>query len=234
MDTINTRKRIEEDIALLKSMIYRMSGLASESLEKAVWALKNQDVEVARNVIADGDIIDELEEKLDAACMEFAARYQPLGEDLRVVVSVMHIAVDLERIGDYGENIAKAALSLSRLPQLKPLIDIPRMVEIIKEMLRLSMAAIDGHDGEMALKVFPLDDEVDDLERQIMRELLLLIMEKPERIEQSFNLMNVSRTLERAGDHATNVAERVAYMYTGRPVKAGSYRRRKTAQDDGN
>lgn len=229
MNTINTRKRIEEDLSLLKNMIYRMSGLASESLEKAVWALKNQDAEMARKVIADGDVIDELEEKLDAACMEFAARYQPLGEDLRVVVSIMHIAVDLERIGDYGENIAKVTLSLSKLPPLKPLIDIPRMVEIIKEMLRLSMTAIDTHDGETALKVFPFDDEVDDLEKQIMRELLLLIMEKPERIEQSFNLMNVSKTLERAGDHATNVAERVAYMYTGRPVKASSYRRKKMA-----
>ncbi len=229
MNTINTRKRIEEDLSLLKDMIYRMNGLASESLEKAVWALKNQDAETARKVIADGDVIDELEEKLDAACMEFAARYQPLGEDLRVVVSIMHIAVDLERIGDYGENIAKVTLSLSKLPPLKPLIDIPRMVEVIKEMLRLAMTAIDTHDGKTALKVFPLDDEVDDLEKQIMRELLLLIMEKPERIEQSFNLMNVSKTLERAGDHATNVAERVAYMYTGRPVKASSYRRRKTA-----
>ena len=219
MNTINTRKRIEEDLSLLKNMIYRMSGLASESLEKAVWALKNQDAELAQKVIADGDVIDELEEKLDAACMEFAARYQPLGEDLRVVVSIMHIAVDLERIGDYGENIAKVTLSLS----------IPRMVEIIKEMLRLSMSAVDNHDGEAALKVFPMDDEVDDLEKQIMRELLLLIMEKPERIEQSFNLMNVSKTLERAGDHATNVAERVAYMYTGRPVKASSYRRKKMA-----
>ena len=174
MNTINTRKRIEEDLSLLKNMIYRMSGLASESLEKAVWALKNQDAEMAQKVIADGDVIDELEEKLDAACLEFAARYQPLGEDLRVVVSIMHIAVDLERIGDYGENIAKVTLSLSRMPQLKPLIDIPRMVEIIKEMLRLSMSAVDNHDGEAALKVFPMDDEVDDLEKQIMRELLLL------------------------------------------------------------
>lgn len=229
MDVINTRKRIEEDLSLLKNMIYRMSGLAAESIERAVWALKNNDAEMAQKVIADGDVIDDLEEKLDAACMEFAARYQPLGEDLRVVVSIMHIAVDLERIGDYGENIAKVTLSLCKLPQLKPLIDIPRMVETIKEMLRLSMTAIETHDGEAALRVFPMDDEVDDLEKQIMRELLLLIMEKPERIEPSFNLMNVSKTLERAGDHATNVAERVAYMYTGRPVKASSYRRKKMA-----
>ena len=107
MATINTRKRLEEDLSALKNMIYRMGGMAAESVEQAVWALKNSDAELAQKVIDDGDLIDELEEKVDAGCMEFAARYQPLGEDLRVVVSLMHIAVDLERIGDYGENIAK-------------------------------------------------------------------------------------------------------------------------------
>ena len=139
----------------------------------------------------------------------------------------MHIAVDLERIGDYGENIAKAALDLSKKPQLKPLIDIPRMVEILKTMLSTAMEALDKHDGAAALKVFPYDDDMDDLDKQIIRELLLLIMEKPERIEQSLSLMSVSRILERAGDHATNVAERIAYMYTGRQVKASDYRRRR-------
>ncbi len=227
MDVINTRKRIEEDLSLLKNMIYRMSGLAAESIERAVWALKNNDAEMAQKVIADGDVIDDLEEKLDAACMEFAARYQPLGEDLRVVVSLMHIAVDLERIGDYGENIAKAALALSKKPPLNPLIDIPRMVEILKTMLSTAMEALDKHDGAAVLKVFPYDDDMDDLDKQIIRELLLLIMEKPERIEQSLSLMSVSRILERAGDHATNVAERIAYMYTGRQVKASDYRRKR-------
>lgn len=227
MDMINTRKRIDDDISALKNMVYRMSGLAAESLEKAVWALKNGDAEMSKQVIADGDIIDRLEETIDASCMEFAARYQPLGEDLRVVVSLMHIAVDIERIGDYSENIAKVTLSLNGKKPIKPLIDIPRMVEIIKEMLRICMRAIDMHDGAEALKVFQYDDEVDDLEKQIMRELLLMMMEKTERIEESFKLINVAKTLERAGDHATNVAERIAYMYTGRPVKASEYRRKR-------
>ena len=227
MTAINTRKRLEEDLSALKNMIYRMGGMTAEAVEQAVWALKNNDAELARKVIDGGDTIDELEEKVDAGCMEFAARYQPLGEDLRSVVSLMHIAVDLERIGDYAENIAKAALSLAERPPLKPLIDIPRMVEIVKEMLSISMAALDARDGEAALKVFPLDDDIDDLDKQVIRELLLLILEKPERIEQSLSLMNVSRILERAGDHATNVAERVAYIYTGRAVKASDYRRRR-------
>lgn len=227
MTTINTRKRLEEDLSALKNMIYRMSGMTAEAVERAVWALKNRDAALAQKVIDDGDTIDELEEKVDAGCMEFAARYQPLGEDLRSVVSIMHIAVDLERIGDYAENIAKAALVLSDKPPLKPLIDIPRMVEILKKMLSISMEALDRRDGESVVKVFPFDDEMDDLDKQIIRELLLLILERPERIEQSLSLMNVSRILERAGDHATNVAERIAYMYTGRQVKASDYRRKR-------
>lgn len=225
MTTINTRKRLEDDLSALKNMIYRMSGMAAASVEQAVWALKGSDTELAQKVIAEGDALDELEEKVDAGCMEFAARYQPLGEDLRSVVSLMHVAVDLERIGDYGENIAKAALALSKKQPLKPLIDMPRMVVILKDMLSTAMDALQKRDGEAATKVFPMDDDIDGLDRQIVRELLLLIMEKPERIEQSIALMNVSRILERAGDHATNVAERIAYMYTGKLVKASDYRR---------
>ena len=226
MDVINTRKRLEADLDSLRRMIFRMGRLAGESLEKSVAALKDRDAAAARAVLSEDDVIDDLEDAIDGGCMEFAARYQPLGEDLRVVVSLMHIAVDLERIADYGGNIAKVAIELAPKEPMKPLIDIPRMVERIVEMLDKSMSALDARTPELALEVFPMDDEVDDLERQILREMFLLVMERPERIEQSFSLMNVSRTLERAGDHVTNVAERVAYMYTGKTVRALQYRRK--------
>ena len=229
METLNTRKRIEDDLSELKRMIFRMGRMAGESLEKAVWALKNRDAETARTVLDSDDMIDDLEDKIDSACMEFAARYQPLGEDLRVVTSIMHMAVDLERIGDYGGNIAKVAIELASSEPIKPLIDIPRMVEKINRMMDISLRAIDTHSPETAMTVFPIDDEVDDLEKQIMRELFLMVMEKPERLEQSFMLLNVSRTLERAGDHVTNIAERIAYMYTGKTIKASQYRRKREA-----
>lgn len=226
MDVLNTRKRLEADLDSLRRMIFRMGRMAGEALEKAVAALKDRDAAAARAVLDDDDVIDDLEDAVDGGCMEFAARYQPLGEDLRVVISLMHIAVDLERIADYGGNIAKVAIELAPKEPMKPLIDIPRMVDRIVEMLEKSMSALDARAPELAMEVFPMDDEVDDLERQILREMFLLVMEKPERIEQSFSLMNVSRTLERAGDHVTNVAERVAYMYTGKTVRASQYRRK--------
>jgi len=226
MDVINTRKRLEADLGALKRMIFRMGRMSSEALERSVTALKERDAAMAKAVLDDDDIIDDLEDAVDKGCMEFAARYQPLGEDLRVVVSLMHIAVDLERIADYGGNIAKTAIELAPKEPMKPLIDIPRMVENIAEMLEKCMTALDARSPETAMEVFPMDDEVDALEKQILRELFLLVMEKPERIEQSFSLMNISRTLERAGDHVTNVAERIAYMYTGKTVRASQYRRK--------
>ena len=193
----------------------------------AVCALKERDIEAAQKLIEDDDRIDELEDRIDNGCMEFVARYQPLGEDLRAVTSIMHIAVDIERIGDYGCNIAKTAILIADREPIKQLIDIPNMVEKINRMSNIALNALDIRSPERAMTVFPLDDDVDELEKQIMRELFLMVMERPERIEQAFMLMNVSRTLERAGDHVTNIAERVIYMLTGKNVKASEYRRKR-------
>lgn len=227
---INARKRLETDLEELKKMIFLMGRMSANALEKSVTALKNRDVEAARRVIAYDDAIDDLEERIDNCCMEFAARYQPLGEDLRVVTSLMHIAVDLERIGDYGDNIAKIAIDASAKEPIKPLVDIPIMAEKITSMLDIAMTALDTRSPELAISVFPLDDEIDDLEKSIIRELFSVLMDRPELIERSFQLMNVSRTLERAGDHVTNIAERVVFMYTGRTARASSYRRKKEAE----
>ena len=159
--------------------------------------------------------------------MNFVARFQPLGEDLRTVTSIMHMAVDLERIGDYGGNIARAAIELAGKELMKPLIDIPRMTTTLSEMLEKAMASMERREPALAREVFPLDDLVDDLEKQIMRELLLLMMERPQRIEQATLLLNVARTLERAGDHITTVAERVLYSLTGKVIRATDFRRPK-------
>ncbi len=227
MNGINTRKQLEADLSELKRMILRLGKMSEEAVTRAVWALKNQDAAVAREIIARDDDIDGLAEAVDNGCMHFTARFQPLGEDLRSVTSIMHMAIDLERIGDYGGNIAKVAIELSGGEFIKPLIDIPRMVETLSAMMDKALFAFDMGDGDAAREVFSMDDILDDLEDQIMRELLLLMMENPRRIKQATRLLNVARTLERAGDHITNVAERVLYILTGRVVKASSFRRPK-------
>ena len=227
MQELNARRQLEADLSELTRMLMRLSKMAEEALARSVWALKNQDVETARNVLDKDDALDQLTGRIDVECMNFVARFQPLGEDLRTVTSIMHMAVDLERIGDYGGNIARAAIELAGKELMKPLIDIPRMTTTLSDMLEKAMASLERRDPALAREVFPLDDLVDDLEKQIMRELLLLMMERPQRIEQATLLLNVARTLERAGDHITNVAERVLYSLTGKVIRATDFRRPK-------
>ncbi|MDR2180172.1 MAG: phosphate signaling complex protein PhoU [Synergistaceae bacterium] len=224
MTAISIRKQQDADLVEIKRMLIRLGKMSENAVVRAVWALKNGDVEAARSVLDGDDDLDELTERIDGTCMSFNARYQPLGQDLRMIVSTMHMAVDLERIGDYGVNIAKAAIELEKKPLIKPLIDIPRMSAILSEMLGKSLSAFDVEDFESAKIVFTLDDQIDALEKQVVRELFTMVMERVDRLEQAFLLMGVARTLERAGDHATNIAERVIYMYTGKIAKASDYK----------
>ena len=252
-------------------MLIRLSKMSENAVVRAVWALKNGDVAAARSVIDGDDVLDELTQRIDESCMSFNARYQPLGQDLRMIVSAMHIAVDLERIGDYGVNIAQAAIQLEKKPLIKPLIDIPRMSAILSEMLAKTLSAFDTEDfvalgGENHVEgldharsldvegldarnlsvenfsvknfsvedtvkaVFALDDQIDALEKQVTRELFTLVMERVDLLEQAFLLMGVARILERAGDHATNIAERVVYMRTGKTAKASDYKSPRNAK----
>ena len=205
-------------------MLIRLGKMSENAVVRGVWALKNSDAEAARSVIDGDDALDDLTERIDGSCMSFNARYQPLGQDLRTIVSTMHMAVDLERIGDYGVNIARAAIELERKPLIKPLIDVPRMAGILSEMLGKALSAFDVEDVETVKAVFTLDDQIDALEKQVVRELFTMVMERVDRLEQAFLLMGVARTLERAGDHATNIAERVIYMCTGKTAKASDYK----------
>jgi phosphate transport system protein len=224
LSTISIRKQQDADLVEIKRTLIRLGKMSENAVVHAVWALKNSDVEAARSVIDGDDALDELTERIDESCMSFNARYQPLGQDLRMIVSTMHMAVDLERIGDYGVNIARAAILLEKKPLIKPLIDIPRMSAILSEMLGKALSAFDVEDVETATTVFTLDDQIDALEKQVVRELFTMVMERVDRLEQAFLLMGVARTLERAGDHATNIAERVIYMYAGKIAKASDYK----------
>lgn len=229
MTTINTRKQLEADLMEIRRMVLHLGKMGEEAIGRAVWALEKSDIPAARTVIDGDDALDELAEKIDEACMTFAARYQPLGQDLRTVISIMHMAVDLERVGDYGVNIARVAIGLEGKPLIKPLIDIPRMVSIISDMLNKALAAFDVCDIDAAKAVFSMDEQVDALEKQVMRELFMMVMERADRLEQAFLLIGVARTLERAGDHVTNVAERVVYMCSGKTVKASEFKSPKGA-----
>lgn len=223
--TINSRQHIDRDLKELKRQLITLAALAKDSINRSVWALKERDKDVAISVIEKDDEMDNLTRKIDDNCLTFIARYQPMGEDLRSALSIMHMAVDLERIGDYGDNIAAVALDLVLEKPIKPLVDIPRMANIFSGMIDLCVKSFDTCDTEKAFSIFPMDDDVDDLEDQILRELLFLMMGDTKNIEQSTKLLSVARTLERAGDRVTNLAERVIYICTGETVRSSRYRR---------
>ena len=225
MYQINTRAHLEEKLNDLKRKLIKLGKMSNEALNKAVWALKNQDPKLARVVIDSDDNIDSLRYEIENDCLTFIARFQPFGEDLRAVSSIMYMASDIERLGDYGSRVARTAIELAEEEFIKPLIDIPRMQALLDEMLEDTLSAFDNKDMSLAKTVFAKDDEVDDLEEQILRELVLMMMEKPARIAQASKLFFVARSLERAGDHITNLAERIFYISTGEITPASRFRR---------
>jgi phosphate transport system protein len=147
-----------------------------------------------------------------------------MARDLRTIIALLHITVELERMGDYAEGIAKISLMMGEDPPLKPLIDIPRMAEKATQMLRDSMDALVSRDVVKANQVLQDDDEVDALYDQVYRELLLFMIQDPHTIQKATYLLWTAHDLERIADRATNIGERVIFLVTGKMVEAGTSR----------
>ena len=160
-------------------------------------------------------MIDQKRFQLEERCLELIATQQPIATDLRMVISVLHIAVELERMGDYAEGIGKISLMMGNEPPLKPLIDIPRMTEKCIDMLRRSLDALVRRDVVMATQVCKDDDEVDGLYDQVYHELLMFMIQDPKTIQRATYLLWAAHDLERSADRATNIAERVIFLVTG-------------------
>jgi phosphate transport system protein len=213
------QRHLDVELSRLKDELVRMAGLAEESIGRAVRALVQRDAETSRQVIASDDAINQLEIEIDELCLRVMALYQPEASDLRLLAMALKINNDLERMGDQAVNIAERTLELLKEPQLKPLIDIPRMAEIAQRMVKDSLDAFVRQDVVLARAVCRQDDQVDRLDDQIFRELLTYMMEDSKAITRAVNLILVSRHLERIADHATNIAEDVVYLVEGRTIK---------------
>ena len=169
--------------------------------------------------MAEDDYIDQKRFEIEERCMDMIATQQPMARDLRAIIALMHIVVELERMGDYAEGIAKISLMLGQEPTLKPLIDIPRMADKATDMLRNSIDALTNRDLVKAQHVCQSDDEVDELYDQVYRELLLFMIQDPKTIERATHLLWVAHDVERIADRATNIAERVIFLITGKLVE---------------
>ena len=177
--------------------------------------LKSRDIELSKQVVEEDDEIDNKQQALEDLCVDLIALEAPMAVDLRVIISAMMVANELERMGDYAEGIAKLSIAMGDLPPLKPLIDIPRMAEKSVSMLRRSIESYVGRDIEGARQVYRDDDEVDEIYEQVYRELLTYMMADPSTIQRATYLLWVSHDLERVADRTTNIAERVMYLVTG-------------------
>jgi phosphate transport system protein len=210
---------LQLDLEQIKSRVFDMADLAIESIIGSVDSLKNCDVKAAQKVIDSDNNLDELEKIVDDECIKIIVMKQPAASDLRFVLSLIKINTDLERIGDLATNIAKETIRLGGRQPIKPLIDIPRMCSIAVEMIKDSLMAITEMNAEKAKRVIARDKEIDELNVQIFQELTAMMAENPARMSQAFSLITVARSLERIGDHATNIAERAVYFIEGIDIR---------------
>ncbi len=212
-------RKFDEELNNLKEKMMQMATLAEESITLAVRSLKERNEDYAQQVFRGEETINLLDIEIDNLGMQLFALRQPMASDLRLITATMRIAVELERIGDMAVNIAERSLELLKQPPLKPLIDIPRMAEIAQQMVKDAIDAFVNKNDELARSVCGRDDEVDDLNEQIFRELLTYMMQDPKTIEIAVELILVGRHLERIADHATNIGEDVIYFVKGKTIK---------------
>lgn len=212
-------RHFDEELNELKTRLLLMGGRAEAVVHKAIDALKRRDPVLAEEIFADDKGIDRLELEIDESCIRLLALRQPVGQDLRFITSALKIVNDLERVGDHAVNIAQSAIKLSREPELKPLVDIPRMGAIATRMLTEALDAFVRNDAAAARLILTEDDEVDHLKGRLFRELLTCMTESPGTIPRALELILVSRNLERVADLATNVAEEVVFIAEARVVK---------------
>jgi phosphate transport system protein len=208
-------REIQDDILIMGSMI-------GKAILDSVNALKNRDLEMANQIIAEDHKINEKRYETEEKCIQLIATQQPMASDLRTIMAINSIATEIERIGDYALGIARIVIMIGDQPPLKPLIDIPRMADQTVDMLRRSLDSFINRDAESARKIALEDDTIDHLYDQIFRELLTFMAEDPRTITRATRLMWTAHNLERAADRVTNICERVVFIVTGKMEEIGA------------
>ena len=220
------REEFDHDLQQLEAELVLLGALVESSIFNALNAIKNRDLVLSEKVIQDDDLIDDKRHLVEDACTDLIRREAPVASDLRRIISALHIAGELERMGDYAEGIAKISLMMGPEPPLKELVDIPAMGERAVHMLKQSLDAFLTRNEiaarEEALAIGPDDDEVDDLYRKVRVDLLSLMKADPANVERGTYLLWAAHNVERIADRATNIAERVVYQATGDRVRVGA------------
>jgi len=212
-------ERYLEDLDALKKSFIEMADMARKIINDAMEALMERDKEKAKATYEFDRLIDLKEIEIEERCIRILALYSPEATDLRFVVSILKSIVDLERVGDLARDICETALYLAEVPPIKPYVDLPRMLKIVSEMLKDAIMALLRGDVELAKEVIEKDDIVDNFYDRLFNELAEMAKQSPETADVAVRLILVVKSLERVGDHATNVAEYAIYYKTGDVVK---------------
>lgn len=208
-----------EELQQLRGQLLAMAGRVEHMVDASVRSLVDNDDAIARATIAADDQVNQDEMNADQLCVEILATRQPMASDLRFITQCMKMVTDLERIADLAVNVCERVLELNREPALAPYIDIPRMAECVKLMVRDATDAFIERDRNKAQNVIDRDDEVDDLYHKVFRHLIDLMREDPAALERGIRVQAIAKFMERMGDHATNLAEQVIFMVSGEDVR---------------
>ncbi len=218
-----TRKTLDERLHALLDDLLSLGQMVEKAIIDSVDALKRRDFEASRRIIAADKEINHKRYEIEEETLVLLATQQPMATDLRILASVLEIATELERIGDYAKGIANINLMIGEEPLIKPLIDLPRMAELATQMLHRALEAFVNRDVKVAYEIIQQDDEMDALYEQVYRELMTLIMQNPHNIEQANYLLWAAHNLERSADRVTNICERTIFVVTGQLVDLDAY-----------
>ncbi len=218
---MESAKSFQERFHQVEEHVLAMGNMVMKAIERSIEAMKKRDLNLGHQIIADDSKINKQRFAIEDECIKVIAAEQPLETDLRMIVAVLNILTELERIGDYAAGIAKIVIMIGDEAPLKPLIDIPRMGEITRDMIDKSLRSFVTRNVELAMQVVSLDSVVDSLYDQVFRELLTIMMVDPKTTNRATRLIWIAHNLERAADRATNICERVVFTVTGKMEEIG-------------
>lgn len=211
-------KSFDEQLHKLRDSLVRMGGMVESQIASAIQALMRRDPDLAIATVEGDARVDEMERMIDDLAVQMLALRQPVATDLRMIVSSIRMAADLERMADYAKNVAKRSIALAQMTPVQPAMAIPRMGRIVQEMVKDVLDAFVHRNVEKAVAVWNRDEEIDAMHSSLFRELITYMMEDPRNITPSTHLLFIAKNLERIGDHATNIAEMIHYQVTGKTL----------------
>jgi len=215
---MSTRLKFDNDLEELRTNILNLGNVVGQRIGLAVDSLVNQDLELANTVVVGDLAINDLQAIIEEKCILLIATQQPFARDLRKLVGGFKISMYLERMGDLSVDLAKITIRIGHEELIKPLIDIPRMRDMVQEMVNKGLKAYVQEDFETAEQMAQMDEDVDKLYSQVYTDLQVLMMEAPEKVTQANYLLFAGRFLERMGDYCTNIAEEIVYLCSGKRV----------------